>query len=149
MYINFSSNLLLRYFLGKWLIYLILSCYVIYSYNDPVFQATVYLEIEFAVNPILRRRSEACRREAIYLAAGWFFCGNKLRGKVRRDFHGSAYRNCFLVTDVSRVTNLITHWCLPWPAYAFAADVAAFDVSTNFQQLSSDSTRFVSVRSND
>lgn len=37
---------------------------------DPVFQATVYLEIEFAVNPILRRRSEACRREAIYLAAG-------------------------------------------------------------------------------
>lgn len=46
---------------------------------------------------VLRRRSEACRRKAIYLVADRFLCENKLRGKVRRNFHGSLYRNCFLV----------------------------------------------------
>lgn len=97
-----------------------------------------YLKIESAANFIrFAPKKRGVSKESNLFDGRRFFYGNKLREKVRRNFHGSAYRNCFLVTDVSRVTNPITHRRLPWPALRFAT-AAALCLSMNFQQLNPD-----------
>lgn len=104
---------------------------------DPIFRTIVYFQTDsIAFSYILRWRSEACRREAIY--SGDSFVGINCVGKFVEIFTGQAYRNCFLVTDVSRVTNPIAHRRLPWPAYDRSPSPPPRCLSTNFQQLNPD-----------